>query len=126
MPSFFPPSLPPEVLSRSFKALNGEIGVHPMDATLFVEACKKDACEVLGWELWLADHSWDDVESRPRKVPIPGYWCGLIPEQESGIGGVYGGDGDADHCLIQIGSLDFQSRDLAPWRGYIRVNFTLG
>ena len=121
----FPPSLSLEVLARSFKALNGEIGLQLHDVEPFVDTCNKDQVQVLGWELWLADHSWDNAENRPRKVPVPGYWCGLIPEIGSGLGGVYGGEGDANECLLQIGLLDFQSGDLGAWRKFLRVNFTL-
>jgi hypothetical protein len=122
---FFPPSLSPDVFGRAFKALNGEIGVQVMDTTLFLSACKRDNIEVLGWELWLADHSWDEVENRPRKVPVPGYWCGLIPEIGSGVGGVYHGEGGADACQSQIDALDFEAGALGAWRENIRVNFTL-
>jgi hypothetical protein len=114
-----------DVLSRAFKALNGELGVQLADATLFLAACKRDGVKVLGWELWLADHSWDNLENRPRRVPVPGYWCGLIPESASGAAGFYGGEGDADACQSQIGELDFEAGALGAWRENIRINFTL-
>ena len=122
---FIPPLLPPDVLTRAFRALNGEIGVQVADAPLFLDACKRDDVKVLGWELWLADHSWDNSQNRPISVPVPGYWCGLIPDIASGAGGVYGGEGDADACQAQIDKLDFESGALSPWRESARVNFTL-
>ena len=122
---FFPPSLAPDILARSFKASNGEIGVQAGDVKLFVETCKKDQCEVLGWELWLADHSWDIVQNRPKLVLGRGNWCGLVPESGNVPGIVYGGTGNADEGLSDIAKVDFESGDLSVWREFLRVNFTL-
>jgi hypothetical protein len=52
----FPPSLPDYVKARAFRATNGELGIMPGDAGAFLDACRSDGVEVLGWELWIVDH----------------------------------------------------------------------
>ena len=52
----FPPSLPAEILQRSFRALNGELGLLHSDAQAFLAACEADGIEVCGCELWIVDH----------------------------------------------------------------------
>ena len=119
----FPPSLPAPVLSRAFRAGNGELGLQLADASAFLEACAADRVEVLGWELWVVDHA-------PTKFntleAAPGYWSGVIPMQDSPLMGVIHGGGDMETLRRQMISL---GEDLAqidpPWLSYIRINFTL-
>lgn len=122
----FPSSLPPKVLARSFRDRDGEVGVQVEDAAAFLDACDKDQVEVLGWDLWLVDHSWDTAINGPRKVPVPGYWCELIPGVGNDLPGIYVGSGDADQCRADIAKIDFNSGDLTPWRDYLRLRFALG
>ncbi len=119
----FPPSLSPEVLERSFRARNGEVGVRLEDMEAFLTACERDQIEVLGWDLWLVDHAWDDATNRVRRVPVSGYWCELIPGAGHDLPGIYVGQGDADECRDDIGKIDFSSADLAPWRDFLRLRF---
>src|SRR5579864_1736324 len=88
----FPPSLPHPVICRAFRAGNGEIGVVPSDIAIFLDACQADHVEVLGWELWLADHEWNPETKQP--VGTPGRWCGLIPIRGEPLPAVVHGEGD--------------------------------
>ena len=82
----FPPSLSADLLARSFRATNGELGVLRIDATAFLDACDADDVAVLGWELWLVDHGWD---RSGQPCLAPGYWIGVIPTRD-GSGSVIG------------------------------------
>jgi len=88
----YPPSLPKDVLSRSFRAENGELGLLLKDAPAFLDACQADLVSVLGWELWLVNHDWNAVLNEPGAAP--GYWCGLIPVLDNALPGVFHGSGD--------------------------------
>ena len=120
---FWPPSLDPVVRSRSFHASSGELGVLPEDATSFLAACRRDGVKVLGGELWVVDHAWDQHFTKP--VPAPGLWCGGIPFKECHTPVVYGFDGDADEVESELASLDLSSEVLPEWLPHVRVNFTL-
>ncbi len=120
----FPPSLPLGVLSRAFRASNGELGLSPADAIAFLDACQSDGVPVLGWELWLADHRWLAAASRP--LPAPGRWCGLIPFRGNARPAVAGGSGDLGSARREIVAFDFEGLIEPEWLCYVRVNFTLG
>jgi hypothetical protein len=119
----FPPSLPDDVTARAFTAANGELGVLPADITAFLSACRIDDVEVLGWELWIADHDWG-----PDNIPVLalGSWCGGIPLSSSPIPAVVGGTGNLDETARQLADFDFVGEVHPMWLGFVRVNFTLG
>ncbi|WP_342148383.1 hypothetical protein [Methylorubrum sp. SB2] len=94
------------------------------DAASFLAACREDRIEVLGWELWVVDHTWDRQFNRP--VPALGLWCGAIPVKGHKIPVVFGFDGEADEVERQLDSLDLSSQVLPEWLPHVRVNFTLG
>ena len=87
----FPSSLPEHILSRSFRARNGELGVLLSDAGQFLDAYEASGVLVLGWEAWIINHRWD---MSPTPKPAPGSWCGLIPGKNSDVLSVIGGSGD--------------------------------
>lgn len=121
---FWPPSLDPVVSARAFHATNGELGVLPEDVASFLAACRENDIEVLGGELWVVDHVWDQHFNGP--VSAPGLWCGGIPMKGHDIPVVYGFDGNADESERQLASLDLSSEVLPEWLPHVRVNFTLG
>ena len=115
-----PPSLSSDVLARCFLASNGELGVRLEDASAFLDACAADGMELLGWELWLADH----VAGAEGPCPASGRWCGLIPVRGQSLLCVFGGEGDLAATRAQLAGLDIE--ELEPrWRDYARINFTL-
>ena len=118
----YPPSLPQAVLSRSFRAGNGELGLLLKDAPAFLDACQADAVNVLGWELWLVNHDWNTALNEPGAAP--GYWCGLIPTLDHPLPGVFHGSGDLNATRKELASLDVQVID-PRWSEYVRVNITL-
>jgi hypothetical protein len=119
----YPPSLPDDVKARAFRAGNGELGVLPADAPAFLAACRKDNVKVLGWELWVVDHSCSfDTNS---VVPAIGWWCGLIPVQNEVEPTVIAGDGGVDEAEGQLASVDLNAEVQPAFLPYIRVNFTL-
>lgn len=95
----------------------------PEDAPSFLAACRRDRVEVLGGELWVVDHAWDQHFNGP--VPAPGLWCGGIPLKAHRIPVVYGFDGDADEVERELASLDLSSEVRPEWLPHVRVNFTL-
>lgn len=117
------PSLSELVVSRSFKAPNGELGLLPSDAATFLDACEADDVGVLGWEVWLANHEWDVQGSRPR--PAQGEWCGLIPGRNPAEFSVLHGSGDLDEVRRQIAALDLGALIEPRWLPHARLNFTL-
>ena len=117
------PSLSQLVVSRSFQAANGELGLLPSDAAAFLDACEADDVAVLGWEVWLADHEWDVQGNRPRAAR--GEWCGLIPGRKSGEFSVLHGSGDLDEVRQQIAALDLVESIEPRWLPHARLNFTL-
>lgn len=119
----YPPSLPEEVKKRAFLAPNGELGLLPSDARSFLNACKRDQVEVLGWELWIADHEWDFDTNYP--TPARGVWCGGIPIQGQSLPAVVHGEGDAEESAKQLAVLDFDAEIQPTWQPQVRVNFTL-
>ena len=119
----FPPSLPEDLNARAYHATNGELGVLPVDATSFLRVCKQDGVEVLGWELWVVDHTWEAETNGP--VPACGLWCGGIPLQSEQLPAVVGGTGNLEDTARQLAAFDFEA-DVQPlWLPYVRVNFTL-
>ena len=119
----FPPSLSDDVKARAFRAGNGELGILPADAPIFLAACRSDGVEVLGWELWVVGHSWDFDSNLP--VPAEGLWCGGIPVNDGDVPAVIGGEGDADETERQLAATDLESEVQAAWLPHVRVNFTL-
>ena len=117
----YPPSLSEDVKRRAFLADNGEIGVPPADAGSFLDACRADSVEVLGWELWVVNHVWG-LDNSP--VAAAGCWCGGIPMQGADFPAVVCGDGDGDETLRQLTAFDFSEVQVA-WLPHVRVNFTL-
>ncbi|MEN3952362.1 hypothetical protein [Iodidimonas sp. SYSU 1G8] len=120
---FNPPSLADAVKARAFHAQSGELGLHLGDARSFLDACRHDGIEVLGWELWVIDHVWGTVENGP--VPAPGLWCGLIPFRGELAPAIVGGEGDADATQNQLAAIDLNVQVEPIWIFYVRVNFTL-
>jgi len=119
----YPPSLPHDVKARAFRASNGELGILPADAAVFLAACRSDDVEVLGWELWVANHGWDFENNVP--VPAQGVWCGGIPVNDADVPAVIGGEGDADEIERQLAATDLDKEVQAAWLPHVRVNFTL-
>ena len=119
-----PPSLPGDVKSRAFVASNGELGICFGDFHSFLTACRGDHIEVLGWELWIVDHTWPKDGGWP--VRAVGLWCGGIPIRSEPVLAFIGGEGDAEAAQQQLASIDIEN-DVDPnWHPYLRVNFTLG
>ena len=119
----FPPSLPEDVRARAFRAHNGELGILPADVGAFLSACRTDKAQVLGWEVWIADHGWDADTNWP--VPALGSWSGGIPVTDNDLPAVITGTGDVDETERQIALIDFDTDVRSEWRSYVRVNFTL-
>ena len=120
---FYPPSLNDAVKERAFCAANGELGVYPTDARSFLEACRNDGVKVLGWELWVIEHTWDTLTNEP--VPAPGLWCGGIPIRRETIPAIIGGNGDVDATEHQLAAFDFEAQVGPFWYPYLRINFTV-
>ena len=119
----FPPSLDDAVRARAFRAPNGELGFVPSDTHAFLDACRRDGVGVLGWELWIIDHSWDSDANGP--VPTPGAWCGGIPVKGESVPVAISSDGDADVAEQQLASMNLREEVMPDWLPYVRVNFTL-
>ena len=119
----YPPSLPDHVKARAFRSGNGELGILPADASVFLAACRSDGVEVLGWELWLVNHSWDFESNLP--VPADGMRCGGIPVNDGDVPAVIGGEGDVGETERQLAGTDLESEVQAAWLPHVRVNFTL-
>ena len=118
----FPPSVSEHVKTRAFRAHNGELGILPSDVMAFLQACRSDKVQVLGWELWVVDHQCS-FEDKP--TPAVGSWCGLVPIPEDDVPRVFTGSGDVDETEQQVASIDIETAVANAWRPYIRVNFTL-
>src|ERR1700761_2910209 len=101
---FAPPSLPRDIVDRSFVAQNGEFGIKIEDAAAFLNACDADCIELLGWELWLVDHA---VASTKVPHKSEGNWSGLIPTIGDDAPSVIGGEGDLEETRRQIAACDF-------------------
>ncbi len=122
MELYSPPSLDPDVIDRSWRASNGEMGIRPDDVNAFLDACERDLVPVLGWEMWLIDHQWD---GRDGAETCSGHWTGLIPAKTGGTC-VWYGDGDVTATRKDIATLKWEAavpEDLHP---RIRLNFALG
>ena len=120
---FYPPSLPLDVLARSFRAMNGELGLLPADVSAFLDACQTDGVRVLGWDLWLIDHAFDAGSKAPKMAK--GSWCGLIPLRADPLPAVVAGTGDLARTRARIAELEFDLMFDAVWRPHIRVNIAL-
>lgn len=121
----FPPSLDHTIRARAFLAANGELGIHPKDVASFLAACRVDCAEVLGWELWVIDHTWGDHININGPVSAPGAWCGGIPVKGNTLPVVFSFGGDVDEAERQFASVDLQAEVLPDWLPHVRVNFTL-
>lgn len=119
----YPPTLPDDVKARAFYAANGELGVLPEDAPAFLDACRSDGVEVLGWELWIVNHGWDIQGNRP--VFANGVWSGGIPVNGSDLLAVIEGSGDASETERELEATDLKALVQAAWLPFVRVNFTL-
>lgn len=119
----FPPSLSAEVLERSFRSGNEELGILPTDTEAFLAACEADQIEVLGWDLWLVDHGFDPESGGPKQAD--GLWCGLIPTLEYDLPAVIAGEGDARLTRTDIAALNLSAVVKPQWLRYARFNFTL-
>jgi hypothetical protein len=118
----YPPSLSPQLLARTFRAPNGELGIPLADVEEFLGACDRDSVAVLGWELWLVDHFGDfDGNLKPSK----GQWYGLIPMLNSEVPGVFSFDGDSADARRQIAEQDISNAIDVRWQPYLRINFSL-
>ena len=118
----FPPSLPPDVKARAFVTTNGELGVLPSDTQLFLDACRADSVEVLGWELLVVNHAWGE-DNAP--VAAAGLWFGGIPLRGDTVPAVVGGSGDVGATEEQVAAFDIDAEVLPLWSPHVRVNFTL-
>ncbi len=121
---FSPPSLDFEVLARSFRAPDGDLGLLPADVWRFLDACDEDGFEVLGWELWIADHAFDPETRAPR--PMPGQCCAAIPALEAPLAVPLGGAGEADAVRRQIAGTVLPDLVEAKWLPHLRYNIKLG
>ena len=85
----YPKDLDPRILENSFRAPNGELGIRATDVQAFLNACQQSRCAILGWEMWIVDHRMD-----PNGEPLsrPGFWCGGIPQKDSAVPAVMGGE----------------------------------
>jgi hypothetical protein len=120
----YPPSLPKEVLSRSFRARNGELGILPDDLDAFLAACRTDQVEILRWELWLVDHQTEPFDGEVLKAL--GRWTGLIPARSAAAPtGVFGGDRNSCASSAEITALTPFDRVEPRWHPYLRYNFLL-
>jgi hypothetical protein len=114
----FPPSLPADVMARCFVAKNGELGALQSDVPAFLDACRKDGADVLGWEAWIINY-------RGMCLFSPGSWTGAIPRPD-GSTTVIGGDGGADEVQRQV-ALFNPVLEVAPfWLPHLRINITIG
>jgi hypothetical protein len=120
---FYPPSLSLDILTRSFRAMNGELGMLPTDVPAFLDACQADRIRVRGWDLWLVDHSFDASTTAPKIAQ--GSWYGLIPLRADPLPAVVAGTGDLASTRAQIAELEFDLMIDAVWRPYIRVNIAI-
>lgn len=118
----FPPSLDDAVKERAFFDAGGELGIKLADTALFLAACRNDGVEVLGWDLWVIDHSCGKRVAGPSYAP--GCWCGEIPMRKGTIA-VVEGHGDADATEQQLADFDVNEEVKAIWLPFLRVNFTL-
>lgn len=118
-----PPSLSPEVKVRAFVAANGEFGILLADSHAFLSACRADNISVLGWELWIIDHTWSPDHNWP--TPEAGSWCAGIPLIGQTVPAVVGGSGDVDSTEIELAAFDAASEIAFKWLSFLRVNFTL-
>lgn len=116
-----PGSLPAEILARSFQASNGELGILPADADLYLAACEAGGVVVLGWELWIVDHRMG-ITSTP--IPAIGQWTGGVPTRSKGVV-IFGGSGGIEQTRREIRALDLPHVVEARWLEYVRFNFTL-
>ena len=117
----FPPSLPPEIQARAFRAINGELGIRPEDVGAFLDICDADGVEVLGWETWVADHAW----VAPTRVErAPGRWSGGIPGRNGHPPAPAAGEGDSHVARSAIAHLSLDWVDPAA-KPYLRFNFAL-
>ena len=132
-----PPSLPTAVLTRAFRASNGELGIRREDVETFLAACASDGVAVLGCEAWLVDHR---AHFSGNPIPFPGQWCGVMPVNSSDIPAVFTStvsDSKVTESWVEFvarsivevrtAALSFDpENELAPkWRPYFRLNFTL-
>ena len=108
----YPPSLATDILDRSFAASNGELGILPSDVADFLEACRKDRVEMLGWELGLLD-------------PHTGCYSGLMSIPNSTTPVVFTGSGDLDQTERELATLKLADEVGPAILPNIRVNFTL-
>lgn len=118
-----PPSLSQTIRSRSFRAGNGELGLLPEDVPSFLDACQTDSLTVLGWEIWLADHEWDNTRAAPAHAI--GLWCGLIPMQGKKTPSIISGSGDLTATRNQLASLELTKLIDPKWSNYVRVNVAI-
>ena len=119
----YPPSLPLDLLTRTFRAPNGELGLLPADVPAFLDICQSDGVGVLGWELWVIDHAFDAGARAPRSAR--GFWCGLIPMRSHPLPAVVAGTGDLASTRAQIAAIELDLMIDARWHPYVRVNITL-
>jgi hypothetical protein len=117
----YPPSLPPEVMGRAWRASNGELGIMPSDAEAFLDACERDSIQVLGWELWLVDH-W--LEGENTLVSRSGIWTGLIPDIQGAVG-VWASNADLNGSRDEIRRVDWRPQIQRELHDFVRYNFTL-
>ena len=65
-----PPSLPPVVISRAFRATNGDFGIAPAEAPGFLDACEVDFAEISGGSYGLSTKR--GAPPGPRKLQAIG------------------------------------------------------
>jgi hypothetical protein len=111
-----------DVLARAFRADNGELAVMPGDAGAYLDACEKIGADVLGWDVWLVDHTFDD---KGALTPRKGAWCGMLPALRATTPVVIGGEGDAEETRAQISALDLDAIVAPQWRPFLRINVAL-
>ncbi|WP_155956409.1 hypothetical protein [Rhizobium sp. CF080] len=123
---FWPPSLAKDILDRSFRSLNGELGINPIDVEAFLRTCEADNVELLGWELWLVDHICSPDGDEPQRKDKT-LW-GAIPSWALITGAhsmVFSGSGSISEIRAEIASLGLENKIKYQWLEHVRFNFTL-
>jgi hypothetical protein len=132
---FWPPSLDPRVIARSFRSANGELGVLPTDIDAFLSTCQADEIPLLGWELWVVQHK----PAPGGPLFAPGEWEGLVPLEGGRTSAVIHGevapvpaepwvefvDRSVREVRAQLGALTFLRDVDKRYLPFVRFNFTV-
>ena len=122
----FPTSLSADILRRSFRAPNGELGILESDVQAFLTACEVEGIKIFGWELWIVDHVPSPCSDEP--LPDSGAIWSLIPpwallQGNSPI--CFGGVGDLPQTSRECAHLKLECEIKPQWLEHVRFNFAL-